>query len=169
MPPWVGRVLTPERRRFIKFVIVGGSGVFVNLLVVQICAAWLFAGIGERTLGPLGLVDLTGMLSLLAGIFVSIFTNFLINDNWTWRDRAKESGLGGWMLRCLEYYVTNGVAAGLQFATAWAVLATSIFQFSIYSFDLTTIEVSLASLAGIVVATPLNYIINNVWTFRDRE
>jgi len=169
LPPWVGRILTPERRRFIKFIIVGGSGVFVNLGVVALCERFLFTGLGERTIGPLGEVNLTVLLALVAGILVSIFTNFLINDNWTWRDRAKEDGIRGWIFRCLEYYVTNGVAGGLQFATAWAVWATGVFNFSILSVDLSQFEATLASLVGIVVATPLNYVINNVWTFRDRD
>lgn len=154
--PWYRRLierLGPEQRRIIKFALVGGSGVGVNLVVAS-----LFKHFGAAA-----------TVAFFAGIVVSIFTNFVLNDAWTWADRG-ERGLGPWLRRCAKYYLTNGVAAALQFGVA--MLAYSLWLDAlrpVFGIDGQTVGTGLASFIGIVIATPLNYIINNLWTFRDRS
>ncbi|MEE2779974.1 MAG: hypothetical protein VYE15_05605, partial [Myxococcota bacterium] len=58
-------LLTPERVRFVRFCVVGGSGVFVNLAFV-----WL----GELMSAGLSEVARSVFPSVL-GIVVSVFTN----------------------------------------------------------------------------------------------
>lgn len=147
--------LTKEQRRFVKFALVGGSGVFVNLGVVAL------VGIVTVAEGPA--ID---RLAIFAGIFVSIFTNFLINDSWTWGDREKR-GARHWLQRCAFFYVTNGLAAGLQFVVSLSVLPWLAFGSAPLGLDPSSLRAPLASLVGIAVATPLNYVVNNLLTFRD--
>lgn len=151
--------------RFLRFAAVGGSGVFVNFGVVWLTEVALRASLNPVEFPLLGTVDAVSLLALIAGILVSIFTNFLINDSWTWGDRAKTSP---WLARCRDFYVTNGLAAGLQLAVAWALVNFAVFHFTLFGFDLTSWSVRLASLSAIAIATPLNYVVNNVWTFRER-
>lgn len=138
---------------------------FVNFGVVWLVELALRDALQPVTLAPLGTVDVVSLLALVAGILVSIFTNFLINDAWTWGDRSKTSS---WLARCRTFYVTNGLAAGLQLAVAWALVTFAVFHSVVFGFDLTPWSVRLASLSAIAIATPLNYVVNNVWTFRDR-
>lgn len=148
--------LTKEQRRFVKFALVGGSGVLVNLGVV-----WL-VGLLVVAEGPR--ID---RIAILSGILVSIFTNFLINDAWTWGDRQK-NGVAHWFQRCAFFYVTNGLAAGLQFAVSISVLPWLAFDVAPLGIDPAAIRAPLASLIGIAIATPLNYMVNNLLTFRER-
>lgn len=153
------------RWRFLRFAAVGGSGVFVNFGVVWLAELALRATLQPVELPLLGTVDAVSLFALVAGILVSIFTNFLINDAWTWGDRSKTAS---WLARCRAFYVTNGLAAGLQLAVAWALVNFAVFHIVLFGFDLTAWSVRLASLSAIAIATPLNYVVNNVWTFRDR-
>ncbi len=143
-----------------KFALVGGAGVFVNAGV-----AWLFSSVVLGGLADRGLADQT---ALAAGIVVSIFTNFVINDAWTWGDRAKGGGRD-WVRRAGLYYLTNGVAALLQYGVSSAALAFFPAEGLLLGLAAVSVRAPLASLIGIAVATPLNYVVNNLWTFRDRS
>jgi len=150
-------LMTKEQRRIVKFALVGGSGVVVNQVVV-----WL---VGSAMLGTL-----TGgtarSAALAAGILVSIFTNYVINDAWTWGDRLK-GGPGDWLRRCGVFYVTNGVGAAIQWMVAATAARFLVFQGSVLGVDGALVGLQLASLIGIAVATPLNYVANHKLTFRD--
>jgi putative flippase GtrA len=154
----IRRILSVEQRRFIKFALVGASGVFVNLAVVFLFDRMLLTTLAD---GP------RSSSAAVAGIFVSIFTNFLINDRWTWADRAESSRSPFW-IRCRDFYVTSAGAAGIQFAVFWLTNRSGIMRFEIFGFHTDPFAVTLAALAGIAVATPINYFVNHFWTFRKR-
>lgn len=143
---WVDRQLTPERRRFLRFAIVGASGVVVNLAFVAL-GLWLFAGVAEET---------RDHLASALGIAVSVLTNFALNDAWTWGDRKKGKRRRDFAARMGAYYLAAGVAAGLQYGVA-ALLRAGL-DANIY----------LAQLAGIALATAVQYFFNNVFVFRDQ-
>lgn len=164
---WVRRVLSPEQRRVVKFAVVGGSGVFVNLAVVALVSRVLLVDLGTVHLPLLGARQPADFLALLAGIAVSIVTNFLINDRWTWGDRDK-GGRGAWFVRLFHFAMANGIAAALQFTVAWSALRFALFDHSLFGIELLPWAPTLASLLGIGIATPLNYVVNHLWTFRDR-
>lgn len=153
--------------RFVRFGVVGASGVFVNLAVVALFERVILADLDPHLVERFGYGDIRGTLAILAGIVVSIFTNFVLNDAWTWGDRPKGGALA-WVRRCLHFYVTNGAAAGLQFGVAWALLHFGVFARSVAGLDLTPFEAMMCSLAAIAVATPLNFAVNHFWTFRER-
>ena len=65
---------------------------------------------------------------------------------------------------------TTGVAAVLQFGVATASFALGLSELRpVLGVDGATLGTGIASFIGIVIATPLNYIINNLWTFRDQD
>ena len=139
----VRRIFSKEQRRFIKFCIVGASGIPVNLGCTWLAYHWLFFALDETMR--------KGAASAF-GIALSILTNFLLNDLWTWRDREKATR--GFVGRMLRFYVVSSVAALLQWGTAMA-LALGL-----------DLHLLLAQLAGIALATGVNFLFNNLWTFR---
>lgn len=96
--------------------------------------------------------DAQEALASAAGILVSVFTNFLLNDLWTWADRAK----GPWLARLLRYYAVSAAAGLVQFAAAVALSVGA------------QVDIYLAQMVGIVLGTGINYVANNAWTFRER-
>lgn len=139
----VRRILSKEQRRFIKFCIVGASGVPVNLVCAWVGYQTLFSSLAE---------SYRAGAAYLLGIVVSIFTNFLLNDIWTWRDRQR--GASGFLVRLLRFYLVSSLAAVIQFGMAMGLKVGLELHFL------------LSQLAGIALATAINFVINNLWTFR---
>jgi dolichol-phosphate mannosyltransferase len=140
------RLLSKEQRRFLKFCVVGASGVPVNLFFVWLGYNLLFAGLGDK---------LRTGLAFLLGLVVSIFTNFLLNDLWTWRDRQKATA--GFLGRMLRFYLVSSAAAAIQYGTSMGLKLGLGLHYLV------------APLIGIAVAMMVNFLVNNVWTFRERK
>lgn len=137
----------PEgRQRFLRFAVVGASGVLVNFAFLSI-GLWLFASLPDST---------REAAASALGIVVSIFTNFLLNDVWTWGDRKKGTRKRDVALRFSTYAVGAGIAAALQFGIA------ALFREGLGA------HVYLAQAAGIAVGTIVNYIISNKLVFKDK-
>lgn len=135
----------PERQRFLRFAVVGASGVLVNFAFLTI-GLWAFSGLGTgREAAASGL-----------GIVASIITNFLLNDVWTWGDRKKGTRKRDVAWRLSTYAVGAGIAAALQFGIA--ALFRSLLGAHVY----------LAQAVGIAVGTVVNYLINNHVVFKDK-
>ena len=137
--------LNPEQRRFVKFCVVGASGVFVNLAFV-----WV-GQVAASSLEP----STRDIVASLVGIIVSVFGNFLLNNLWTWGDRTQGANRRAFWRRVLQYYVASAAAIAIQFVTAQVLL--HVLEWNIY----------IGQTAGILLGTVVNYVANNVWTFRD--
>ncbi len=139
----VHRLLFGDNARFLKFAVVGGAGVLVNMGVLWLFADVLLAAVVDDVRVP---------VANLIAIAVSIFTNFLVNDLWTWGEREKRGRLH-FLERLLKYYVVASAAAGLQFGVAMLFWR----GFGLYYM--------VATLIGIGVATVVNFFAQNRWTF----
>lgn len=139
----VRRLLSKEQRRFIKFCVVGTSGIPVNLLCTWAAYHLLFFALDEAW---------RKAAAYLFGIAISTFTNFLLNDLWTWRDREKAAK--GFLGRMARFFVVSSAAAGIQFGTAMGLTLGLDLHYLV------------AQLIGIALATAVNFIVNNIWTFR---
>ena len=146
---WLKRHLTPERVRFIQFCVVGASGVAVNLAVFAVFRYWLLDGLVSDD-------DRAFMAANFAGFLVSVLTNFLLNDFWTWGDRKKTGHAHFWR-RLVKFYIVSSLAGGVQLVVA-ATARSSLGMMD-----------ELAVLVGIGAATVINYGVNNVWTFREKK
>jgi dolichol-phosphate mannosyltransferase len=138
------RLTKKELVRIVKFGAVGASGVLVNALLFWLGAELLFADQGEAARN--------GAAGALA-VGLSILTNFLLNDAWTWRDRRRGGG-AGFFQRLLKYYVVAGAAGGIQIGV---MLALSLWL---------GLWEHLANLIGIGAGICINFFVNNLWTFR---
>jgi len=129
---------TGELGMFIKFIIVGLSGVVVNEGVY-----WLLT-----RFGGLAAYD---YLAVVIGIEVSIVTNFILNDYFTFaKRRAGKSFLG----RLLKFNLICLVGAVIQ----WGIFMLFTRLFGVY--DL------LSNFVGIVVAFFWNYFFSRNWTWK---
>ncbi len=135
---------TNEWKRILRFGIVGASGVAVNMGIFALGTYVLFAHMEEAS---------RNITAGVLGVLVSILTNFLLNDAWTWRDRRK-GGRAGLIRRLLMYYVVAGVAGGVQIG----VMALLSIQFGLWE--------QAANLVGIAGGIAINFFVNNLWTFR---
>lgn len=118
----------PEAGRFFKFCLVGGSGVIVNLGVLFVLVE--FFSLGENT-------------AWLIAVVLSIFSNFILNNIFTYGDK-KSPGRNESIRRLLFFYGTS--------------LLGMLLNFIVYR---STINLGLhympAALLGILAATFLNF------------
>ncbi|HZN27299.1 MAG TPA: glycosyltransferase family 2 protein [Burkholderiales bacterium] len=122
-------------RVFIKFAIVGASGVVVNLLILTLL---LHAGVNKYLASPIA-------------IEASIISNFLLNNYWTFRWREKTGVLP---VRGLRFNIVSLLA-----------LLVSYTIFVALSIARPDGSPQLHQLAGIIPAMLVNYFLNTYWTF----
>lgn len=127
--------------RFLKFGVVGASGVIVNYGVYVPATRWF----GVRN-GP----------AYAAALLVSIFTNFLLNELWTFHDR-RSGGRIEMARRMGQFYVVSLAGAVINWGVFWVC------------FRLLGVPDLLAILVGIALATGWNFGLNLVWTWRRRD
>ena len=123
-------------RTFIKFAIVGASGVLVNLGFFTL---FLMMEINKYIASPIA-------------IELSIVWNFLLNNYWTFRWRKTGSRT---RIRGLKFNLVSLIALGVSYGT---FVALSL------SFPDTMPQIH--QLIGIIPATLVNYFLNSYWTFR---
>jgi dolichol-phosphate mannosyltransferase len=126
-------------RTFIKFAIVGTSGVLVNL--------------GFFTLFLM--LEMNKYIASPIAIELSIIWNFLLNNYWTFRWRKTSSRT---RIRGLKFNLVSILALGLSYGT-----------FVILSIAFPDIMPQIHQLIGIVPATLVNYFLNTYWTFRHTD
>ena len=137
--PLIGALFRP---RFIKFGIVGASGVVVNLSVLYVGQEYLFAEVAQQTLRL--------NLSLALAIFVATISNFFWNRRWTWHDRKEH--------RTVPVVVQFG-----QYALAcWVGIAV---QFGLTNLFALFLHYMMANLIAVVIASLFNFVANDFWTF----
>lgn len=130
------RTKYPQYREFIKFSIVGGSGVIVNMGIL-ILLTRLF-NIPLEIASPIA-------------IELSIISNFILNNIWTFGDRTVEISL---LTKFIRFHLV-AISAG--------VVNYLILLALVYGFDILDI---IANLIGIAAATIVNYLLNSLWTWR---
>ena len=152
-----GNWLRANRGRLLKFASVGLSGVVVNLAIFLLAFHVVFA--------PLLSGDLQFIVANGTGFVVSVFTNFLLNDWWTWGDRTK-GRLRDWWHRLGKYYVTASGAGAVQILTAWLSLTLlwAPMEPVLLEYELAPM---LGVLTGIGCGMAINFTASHLWAFRD--
>ncbi len=125
--------------RILKFSIVGVSGILVNMGILFILTEYF---------------HILYLISSIIAIEISIISNFLLNDIWTWKDRIKKK----FIYRFVQYHISVGITAVL---VNWGILFILTELFGVYYL--------ISNLIGIGVGTLSNYIINDLWTFRTKK
>ena len=134
------------RHRFVKFSVVGLSGMIVNLAALYVGQEVLFRDMSS---------DTTRLnLSLALAIFLATINNYLWNRTWTWMDRKGKTKYG-FFPQMGQYFIACGLAIGFQFG--FTILLAQFVHYLV------------ANIIAIILAAVLNYLINDVWTFSIRK
>lgn len=124
--------------RFITFTMVGVSGIVVNQAILYYAH--------ESLMVPLAIAS-------LMAIQIAIINNFIWNRKFTWTDRPMH-GMQAIFTGLLRFTLVSWIAGGIN----WVVLlALTRFLGIHYMF---------ANLIAILIASILNYFLNDLWTFR---
>ena len=135
-----------QRHRFFKFGMVGVGGIIINQAVIWLCYAHVFATVEN--------LSLRLNLSMAIGILLSMTNNFHWNRRWTWKDRARAQ-----QVPIVHQYV--------QYAAAnWAGIVS---QVTITNLLIRWMPYLLANLIGIGVGCVANFILNDLWTYRQEK
>jgi len=135
----VFRIRFRKSEEFIKFLLVGASGIFVNLG---------FYILLTRSLGwP---IEVASPIA----IEVSIISNFLLNNSFTFFNRLPAKGV---KIRFLRYHLVTGAAGVINY---------SVLLLLVKGLGLWDIA---ANLVGILCGTLVNYFLNSRWTWKELD
>lgn len=126
-------------KTFAKFAAVGASGVAVNLGAFSLL---LWAGANKFVASPIA-------------IEISILTNFLLNNFWTFSDRKTKDRI---RIKGLKFNAVSLLSLGVSYST-----------FVVLSLLRPDTAPQIHQLIGIVPATLVNYFLNSYWTFKHVE
>lgn len=130
------RIRFHKSREFFKFCIVGTSGVVVNMGLLIILTRSLETALEYAS--PIA-------------IEISIISNFILNNVWTFRARANNSSL---FKRFFRFHIVAFSAGIVNY-----IILLSLH----YGMGLMDI---VANLIGIAAATIVNYVLNSRWTWK---
>ena len=134
-------IVREHYRQFVKFALVGGSGVVVNLAVFNLTLLVWNAAHGHPHRGAEYLANAFGFV-------ISVMTNYYLNRRWTFRSSGRLA---------IEFprFVAVSVMAYL--------LNLAIFTLFRSEFGLGP---NLSQLLAIAFVMPFNYIVNKLWSFK---
>jgi dolichol-phosphate mannosyltransferase len=126
-----------EMSRFLKFIAVGLSGVVVNIgiqAIITHTANW-----GKY-------------VNLIPGIEISIITNFLLNDYFTFSDR-RTGKTRSFFARLVKYNLTALTGAFINYVVAALLITVGLNPY-------------LSNFIGILIAFIWNYVLSLIWTWK---
>ncbi len=136
---WLDRLPTGQIRRFIRFGVVGGSGVAVNQGLLMFLH---------------GLLGWPLLLSSVIAIETAILNNFFWSSVWIWRyDYERSSGR---VLRKLLQYQVATLFTSL-------VVNSGVLTGLVYLF---AVDYRIANLVGIAAGMGANFAAGEFWVFR---
>lgn len=139
-----------ELIRFIKFALVGGSGVVVNVGLYWLLTRFAgFTPLDDVATGGI----LSGNLALTISIESSIINNFILNNYFTFADRNKK-GIIAFLSRLLNFNLICLIGALIQIGL------TNLLAVGFGLYDLFSLAIA------IIVAMLWNYLVNNWWTWK---
>jgi dolichol-phosphate mannosyltransferase len=127
-----------ELARFIKFALVGASGVLVDLGLTSLLA------------------DVVGLDYRIAGVIgteTAIITNFTLNHFFTFAD-CRVKGIKSFLTCLIKFNLLSLIGLGINNGIMIGFTET------------TGLDYRIGKLLGILVATLWNYLTNNWWTWK---
>jgi dolichol-phosphate mannosyltransferase len=133
------KINSKKLEEFIKFAIVGGSGVVVNMGLLFILTRFL--SVRLEIASPIA-------------IEVSILSNFFLNNLWTFKKR--NTHVTFWS-RIFRYHLVTGLAGIVNYL----VLLLLVKNFGLHDM--------ISNLIGILIGTAITYTLNSLWTWNVRS
>src|ERR671914_144270 len=131
----------PSAGRLWKFLLVGASGVLVNMVTLIVLAEYFHAH---------------KVIAWMFAVGLSILSNFLLNNAFTWRDIRHSSRIHFFLRGVLAYPVAV-MGIGANFAVWYPLVKYVSDDFPYYA---------LFNLLGIVAGTSVNFILSSQLVFR---
>src|SRR5215213_5317395 len=131
----------PSAGRLWKFLLVGASGVLVNMVTLIVLAEYF---------------DANKVIAWMFAVGISILSNFLLNNAFTWRDIRHSSRIHFFLRGVLAYPVAV-MGIGANFAVWYPLVKYVSDDFPYYA---------LFNLLGIVAGTSVNFILSSQLVFR---
>jgi dolichol-phosphate mannosyltransferase len=133
------KITSKRLEELLKFGIVGGSGVLVNMGLLFVLTRYFSVRLE---------------IASVIAIEVSILSNFFLNNLWTFKKR--DTHVPFWT-RLLRYHLVTGLAGIVNYL----VLLLLVKNFGLHDM--------LSNLIGILIGTFINYSLNSLWTWRVRS
>jgi len=149
--------------QFVRFCIVGGSGVIVNLAVFTlVMVVWLLVAGHIHSLSGLttsvhglivkrttpGVPAAAAYVANAAGFIVSVMTNYYLNRRWTFRSTKDVAG------ELPKFFTVSVIAYGGQLGIFWLLREQA------------HVAPIPSQLVAIVFVMPINFVANKLWSFR---
>jgi dolichol-phosphate mannosyltransferase len=134
----------PSAGRFWKFCLVGASGVLVNMVTLIVLAE---------------VFDAHKVIAWMFAVGISILSNFLLNNAFTWRDIRHSSRIHFFLRGVLAYPVAV-MGIGANFAVWYPLVKYVSDEFPYYA---------IFNLLGIIAGTSVNFILSSRLVFRPSE
>ncbi|HZC18380.1 MAG TPA: GtrA family protein, partial [Rubrobacteraceae bacterium] len=131
----------PSAGRFWKFALVGTSGVLVNMITLITLVEYFNAN---------------PTVAWMVAVGLSILSNFLLNNAFTWRDIRHSSRIHFFLRGALAYPVAI-VALGANFAVYYPLIKYVSADFPYYA---------IAAFLGIIAGTGTNFVLSSRFVFR---
>ena len=135
----IGKIRFANSAEFIKYCFVGGSGVLVNLGVYILLTRHY--NLSPEEASPIG-------------IEISILTNFLFNNGWTFKLRAP---ISSFRRKLAKFHLAAGIAGVANYG---------VFMMLMKAFGFNDI---IANVTGIAAGMLINYSINSFWTWKKEK
>lgn len=126
--------------QFIKFSLVGLSNTIVHYLVYLICT---FLGLHY-------------MFANFCAFTISVLNSFYWNNKYVFKEQ--NTGQRYWVQVLVKTYIAYGITG---------LLLSSILLY--VEIDLCDINELIAPILNLCITTPLNFIINKFWAYREKE
>lgn len=130
------KIRSKRLEEFVKFGIVGGSGVLVNMGLLFVLTRYL---------------SIRLEIASVIAIEASILSNFFLNNLWTFKKRDTPVPF---RTRLFRYHLVTGLAGIVNYL----VLLLLVKTFGLHDM--------LSNLIGIAIGTVINYSLNSFWTWR---
>lgn len=142
------RLRLRDSARFIKFLIVGGTGFIVQLIVT-----YLLNKIGTEQ-----------FISAMVGGEGAILSNFFINNFWTFSDAKTVGEQSNFLIRLAKFNLTSLASVGLQGLVVFIAVKLLGEELMLFGRQIHT-NIAILFPTIILIVVPLNYIIYNkiIW------
>jgi dolichol-phosphate mannosyltransferase len=142
------RLAVHDRKRFLQFLIVGGTGFILQFLTVYIV---IFFGVKQ-------------FLAAMIGGEIAILWNFLANNMWTFKDTKSLQQQGSIWQRLLKFNFASLASIGIQGLVVFLAVKFLGEKLKILGFSLHT-SIAILFPTIILLVIPMNYVIYNrfIW------
>jgi len=168
----VTRLRFRDSKRFIKFLIVGGTGFIIQIFTQEVTIrtgftlilAMMTSNFLDNFFQHQDVATLAEAIGVGFGAEAAILSNFVFNNFWTFQDTRKLKEKSPFIIRLLKFNTTSLGAIFVQSFAVWLGIKLLGSNVTIFSYIMPTRIVILVPVICAIVI-PLNYLIYNkiIW------